>query len=178
MSIWENWALADTEVLAGGGAAAAASSRAGRQFWLQSGRHRASAACHAAAGAGSCGAIPEQRHISEQAVRRQLAENRRGPAQHLDRHAMAPDLRRTMDYALIGRRTPMSHGRSRNTCSVPCWRMMAARRGCCWLPWECPSLRPCGSAASCPGSLSFLLSRGCRPACRGRAVPAINIAAT
>ena len=35
-------------------------------------------------------------------MRRQLAENRRGPAQHLDRHAMAPDLRRTMDYALIG----------------------------------------------------------------------------
>ena len=41
-------------------------------------------------------------HISEQAGRRQLAENRRGPAQHLDRHAMAPDLRRTMDFALIG----------------------------------------------------------------------------
>ena len=110
---------------------------------------------------GAAARFLNSRHISEQVVRRQLAENRRGPAQPSS-----------------GRRTPMSHGRSRNTCSVPCWRMMAARRGCCWLPWECPSLRPCGSAASCPGSLSFLLSRGCRPACRGRAVPAINIAAT
>ena len=117
---------------------------------------------------GAAARFLNSRHISEQAVRRQLAENRRGPAQHLDRHAMAPDLRRTMDYALIGAQN--AH--------VSRWRMMAARRGCCWLPWECPSLRPCGSAASCPGSLSFPLSRGCRPACRGRAVPAINIAAT
>ena len=51
---------------------------------------------------GAAARFLSSRHISEQAVRRQLAENRRGPAQHLDRHAMAPDLRRTMDYALIG----------------------------------------------------------------------------
>mgnify|MGYP004624221683 FL=1 len=42
------------------------------------------------------------KQVSELAVRRQLSEDRRGPQQHLDRHAMAPDLRRTMDYALIG----------------------------------------------------------------------------
>ena len=42
------------------------------------------------------------KQITEQAVRRQLAEGRRTPAQHLDRHALAPDLKRTMDYALIG----------------------------------------------------------------------------
>ena len=35
-------------------------------------------------------------------MRRQLAQRRSGPAQRLDRRAMAPDLRRTMDYALIG----------------------------------------------------------------------------
>ena len=51
---------------------------------------------------GAAARFLNSRHISEQAVRRQLAENRRGPAQHLDRHVMAPDLRRTMDYALIG----------------------------------------------------------------------------
>ena len=51
---------------------------------------------------GAAARFLNSRHISEQAVRRQLAENRRGPVQHLDRHAMAPDLRRTMDYALIG----------------------------------------------------------------------------
>ena len=42
------------------------------------------------------------KQITEQAVRCQLAEGRRTPAQHLDRHALAPDLKRTMDYALIG----------------------------------------------------------------------------
>ena len=39
---------------------------------------------------GAAARFLNSRHISEQAVRRQLAENRRGPAQHLDRHAMAP----------------------------------------------------------------------------------------
>ncbi len=42
------------------------------------------------------------KQIREQEVRRQLAENRRTPALHLDRRAFAPDLRRTMDYAIIG----------------------------------------------------------------------------
>ena len=40
--------------------------------------------------------------ISEQAVRRQLAQERCGPSQRLDRSAMAPELKRAMDYALIG----------------------------------------------------------------------------
>ena len=43
-----------------------------------------------------------EKQVSEQAVRRQLADSRCGPALHLDRQALAPDLRRTMDYALIG----------------------------------------------------------------------------
>ncbi len=38
----------------------------------------------------------------EPEVRRQLAESRRAPALHLDRYALAPDLKRTMDYAIIG----------------------------------------------------------------------------
>ncbi len=42
------------------------------------------------------------KNITEPAVRRQLAERRSAPAQQLERQAMAPDLRRTMDYALIG----------------------------------------------------------------------------
>ena len=127
---------------------------------------------------GAAARFLNSRHISEQAVRRQLAENRRGPAQHLDRHAMAPDLRRTMDYALIGAQN--AHVSRAEPEHLLCAMLEddGCTAGCCWLPWECPSLRPCGSAASCPGSLSFLLSRGCRPACRGRAVPAINIAVT
>lgn len=40
--------------------------------------------------------------ISEQAVRRQLAQGRCGPSHRLDRSAMAPELKRAMDYALIG----------------------------------------------------------------------------
>lgn len=40
--------------------------------------------------------------ISEQAVRRQLAQERCGSSHRLDRSAMAPELKRAMDYALIG----------------------------------------------------------------------------
>ena len=42
------------------------------------------------------------KNISELAVRRQLSAQREGPAQHLERNALAPDLKRAMDYALIG----------------------------------------------------------------------------
>ena len=35
-------------------------------------------------------------------MRRQLAQERCGPSQRLDRSAMAPELKRAMDYALIG----------------------------------------------------------------------------
>ena len=51
---------------------------------------------------GAAGRFLAGKNITELAVRRQLAEERAGPAQHLDRRAMAPDLRRAMDYALIG----------------------------------------------------------------------------
>ncbi len=43
-----------------------------------------------------------ERKISEFEVRQQLAENRSGPAVRLEKNALAPDLRRAMDYAIIG----------------------------------------------------------------------------
>ena len=43
-----------------------------------------------------------QRNISELDVRRQVSENRTAPAVRLEKNALAPDLRRAMDYALIG----------------------------------------------------------------------------
>ena len=42
------------------------------------------------------------RQITEQEVRRQLSLTRRVPTVHLDRNALAADLKRAMDYALIG----------------------------------------------------------------------------
>ena len=51
---------------------------------------------------GAAGRFLAEKNITELAVRRQLAEDRPGPVQHLDRRALAPDLRRAMDYALIG----------------------------------------------------------------------------
>ena len=42
------------------------------------------------------------KNISELEVRRQLSEGRSGPAAHLDRGDIAADLRRAMDYAIIG----------------------------------------------------------------------------
>ncbi len=43
-----------------------------------------------------------QKKITELEVRRQLAETRRTPPLHLTKNDVAPDLRRAMDYALIG----------------------------------------------------------------------------
>ena len=51
---------------------------------------------------GPAGRFLAGKNITEPAVRRQLAESRRAPALHLDRYALAPDLKRTMDYAIIG----------------------------------------------------------------------------
>ena len=42
------------------------------------------------------------KNISEPEVRRQVAQTRKGPAQRLSSSALAPDLKRAMDYALIG----------------------------------------------------------------------------
>ena len=51
---------------------------------------------------GPAGRFLAGKNISEQAVRRQIGASRCGPAQRLNRYAMAPDLKRAMDYALIG----------------------------------------------------------------------------
>ena len=51
---------------------------------------------------GAAARFLENKQIREADVRRQLAEKRRSPTLHLDRHALAPDLKRTMDYAIIG----------------------------------------------------------------------------
>ena len=96
---------------------------------------------------GAAAQFLTRKNITEPEVRRQLAQRRSGPAQRLDRRAMAPDLRRTMDRS-SGRRTPMSAGQSRSTCFAPCWKMTAAPPGCCWRRWGFRSPRRCGSAAS------------------------------
>ena len=97
---------------------------------------------------GAAAQFLTRKKITEPEVRRQLAERRSGPAQRLDRQAMAPDLRRTMDYALIGAQNATSAGPSRSICSAPCWRMTAAPQGCCWPRWGFRSPKRCGSAAS------------------------------
>ena len=51
---------------------------------------------------GAAAQFLTRKNITEPEVRRQLAQRRSAPAQRLERQAMAPDLRRTMDYALIG----------------------------------------------------------------------------
>ena len=84
---------------------------------------------------GAAGRFLAGKNITELAVRRQLAEDRPGPVQHLDRRALAPDLRRAMDYALIGAQNAHSPAPSRNTCSALCWRIPTAPLGCCWHRW-------------------------------------------
>ena len=81
-------------------------------------------------------------------MRRQLAQQRSGPAQRLDRQSMAPDLRRTMDYALIGAQN--AHVSRAEPEHLLCAMLEddAAPPGCCWRRWGFRSPRQCGSAAS------------------------------
>ena len=51
---------------------------------------------------GAAAQFLTRKNITEPEVRRQLAQRRSAPVQRLTRQSMAPDLRRTMDYALIG----------------------------------------------------------------------------
>ena len=53
-------------------------------------------------GEGPAAQFLAEKNISEFEVRRQVSENRNGPAVKLEKNAFAPDLRRAMDYALIG----------------------------------------------------------------------------
>ena len=53
-------------------------------------------------GEGPAAQFLAEKNISEFEVRRQVSENRNGPAIKLEKNAFAPDLRRAMDYALIG----------------------------------------------------------------------------
>lgn len=53
-------------------------------------------------GEGPTARFLAEKNISEFEVRRQVSENRNGPAVRLEKNAFAPDLRRAMDYALIG----------------------------------------------------------------------------
>ena len=50
---------------------------------------------------GPAGRFLAGKNIQEQQVRRQVAENRKGPPRRLHRRDLAPELRRAIDYALI-----------------------------------------------------------------------------
>lgn len=62
---------------------------------------------------GAAAQFLTRKNITEPEVRRQLAQRRSGPAQRLDRRAMAPDLRRTMGLcAHRGAERPCQPGRA------------------------------------------------------------------
>ena len=89
-------------VLPGGRAAAGRGGRAGRGAWLQKADTGHLLLAMLQTDHGPAAKFLAGKNISELAVRRQLGADREGPALHLDRKALAPDLKRAMDYALIG----------------------------------------------------------------------------
>ena len=125
---------------------------------------------------GPAGRFLAGKNITEPAVRRQLAEGRTSPARQLDRKALAPDLRRAMDYAHRAQNAHLPK-RSRSTCSAPCWRIPTARRGCCWLHGGAAGRGRAGVPPALRGSSSCPARPGPAP-CPGAAAPAISIAAT
>ena len=112
---------------------------------------------------GPAGRFLAGKNITEPAVRRQLAEGRTSPARQLDRKALAPDLRRAMDYALIGAQN--AHLPKAEPEHLLCAML------------EDTDCAACGSAASSRGSSSCPARPGPAP-CPGAAAPAISIAAT
>ena len=113
---------------------------------------------------GAAARFLEGKQIREPEVRRQLAESRRAPALHLDRYALAPDLKRTMDYAIIGAQNAHLN------------RAEPEHLLCAMLEDDGSSQMPCGSAASCPGSSYCRIRRGPRSVRRAAAAPVISTA--
>ena len=90
------------------------------------------------------------KNISELEVRRQLSAGRDGSVTRLARGDMAADLRRAMDYAIIGAQNAHLSRAEPEHRSAPCWKTPTALPGSCWHPWVSSSPRRCGSAASFP----------------------------
>ena len=111
------------------------------------------------------------KNISELEVRRQLSAGRDGSVTRLARGDMAADLRRAMDYAIIGAQN--AHLSRAEPEHLLC--AMLEDDGCAA---GSSSPRRCGSAASFQGSSSCRSSRARHRRCRGAAGPATNTAAT
>ena len=125
---------------------------------------------------GAAARFLEGKQIREPEVRRQLAESRRAPALHLDRYALAPDLKRTMDYAIIGAQNAHLNRAEPEHLLCAMLEDTAAQQASCWHPWACSSQMPCGSVASCPGSSYCRIRRGPRSVRRAAAAPVISTA--
>ena len=126
---------------------------------------------------GAAGRFLAGKNITELAVRRQLAEERSGPAQHLDHHAMAPDLRRAMDYALIGAQNAHQSRAEPEHLLCAMLEDTDCAAGVLLASMGSSSPRPCGSAASFRVSSSCPASPALRP-CPAAAAPATNTAVT
>ncbi len=116
---------------------------------------------------GPAGRFLAGKNITEPAVRRQLAEDRTSPARQLDRKALAPDLRRAMDYALIGAQN--AHLPRAEPEHLLCAMLEddGCTAGLLLASMGVQLTRPCGSAASCPGSSSCRTAAGQRPCAAG-----------
>lgn len=89
-------------VLPGGRAAAGRGGRAGRGAWLQKSGYWPPAAGNAPDRPRPGGEVPGREKYLGAGRPASAGADREGPALHLDRKALAPDLKRAMDYALIG----------------------------------------------------------------------------
>lgn len=126
---------------------------------------------------GAAAQFLTRKNITEPEVRRQLAQRRSAPAQRLDRQSMAPDLRRTMDYALIGAQN--AHVSRAEPEHLLC--AMLEDDGCAagLLLAEMglsltEAVRECRQLS---GQFVLPAQPRCRPASPGAAAPAINTAA-
>ena len=106
MSIWEAFGMADTRAFRGRRGCCWTRQWSWRAALAAKRQIPATFSSPCSRQTGRSRAVLAGKNITELAVRRQLAEDRPGPVQHLDRRALAPDLRRAMDYASSGAECP------------------------------------------------------------------------
>ena len=125
---------------------------------------------------GAAARFLEGKQIREPEVRRQLAESRRAPALHLDRYALAPDLKRTMDYAIIGAQNAHLNRAEPEHLLCAMLEDDGCTAGILLASMGVSSQMPCGSAASCLGSSYCRIRCGPRSVRRAAAAPVISTA--
>lgn len=125
---------------------------------------------------GSAADFLRRKRVTTTALANCSAARAEGAPRRLHRCDLAPELRKAMEFAVLGHMPPALPGPKMSICSALCLRIPPAQPAAGCFPLVSSCRRPRGSAASSRVSWYCPHSPGWQPAARG--VPAKNTAAT